>query len=121
EVSTVQISVSKELERAAMKVVCARLGHHIDDRSGTASIFSAEAVGLNAELLNRIRIGKRIVDVGVSILITAAVEVVIGRIRATAVGGNRHGAGISHGLHRIAASVGVAGLEVDGPRSKQDE
>src|SRR5690348_3978390 len=86
EVAGIQVAVAQKLEGAAVQLVGAGFGDHVDNRAGAAAVLGAVAVGLNAELLHRIRIWEGIVHIGVVVLVAAAVQIVIDVVGAGAVG-----------------------------------
>src|SRR6266478_2366012 len=51
----VQNRVPEELVHVSVKTVGARLGDHVDDRTGIAAVFGVEGVGQNAEFLDTVR------------------------------------------------------------------
>jgi hypothetical protein len=61
--------------RAAVELVAARLGGHIHDTTGIASVLGAVAVGLDAELRNRVRAGNHIHQVAQGGVVRDAVVV----------------------------------------------
>ena len=65
-----------------MERVGARFGDHIDHRSCGVAVLGAEAVGLDAELLEGIGIGRRVIHVEVRIAVAAAVELIVDAIGA---------------------------------------
>ena len=54
----VQDFVAEEFVQIAVKVVGARLRHHVDDGPRVAAVFRIESIGQNAEFLNAI--GRRL-------------------------------------------------------------
>ena len=92
-------------EGHALELVAPRPRHGVDDRAGVAPVFGAEAVGLDAELLERVRIRHRVGRVAVVVVVRPAVEHVVGGVGARAARGHR--------LHaRIGRARGEAGRRV---------
>ncbi len=58
EIPGVQVAVPDEVESRSVEFICTRLRHDIYDGSRTSPILGAVAVALNAEFLQRIRVGK---------------------------------------------------------------
>src|SRR5579884_4291374 len=74
KVARVQVAIAEELEGAAMKRVRAGLRDDVHNRARATAVFGAVAIGLYAELFHGIGIRERIVDVGVVVMIAAAVQ-----------------------------------------------
>src|SRR5258708_7528889 len=104
-----------------MKRVGAGFGNDVDDRAGSAPIFRAVVVGLNAELLERVRIGEWIVDVGVMIDITSAVEMVVDAIAAGTARRDRLRAGVASTLNGVAAAAGIPGVQIGRAGREQNQ
>ncbi len=63
-----------------MECVRAALDDHIDDAAGFASVLGGEVAGLNAELLQSVRIRRRHRDIGPVVVVVAAIEDVVGSV-----------------------------------------
>ena len=121
EVARVHIAVAQKLERAAVQLVGAGFCDYVDDGAAAAAILGAVAVSLHAELFERIRIGKRIVYVGVMILVAPAIQVVVDIVGARTVGSDGLRARIGCGLLRVTPAARVAGLQIRGAGGQQHE
>ena len=51
----IQVIVAQELVKAAMYIVGAGLGDHVDDRSRVPAVFRIKGIGDDAKLFNTVR------------------------------------------------------------------
>src|SRR5207245_6580680 len=63
KVAGVEGAIAQELERRSVESVGSRFRHDVDYGPGSPAIFGAVVVGLDTELVQRVRIGNGIVDV----------------------------------------------------------
>src|SRR5262249_29464819 len=90
--SRIENGVAQKLETISVKLIRSGFGYHIDDAACVFPRFCAVVACLQAKLLQRIRHGKWLVDVGVLIDVVAAIELVADLILARTVGDDSHGA-----------------------------
>ena len=119
-VARVEDGVADEFEQVAVNAIVARLRNGVDHRAGVSAIASAVVAALHAELLERIREGKRHVHVGVSVVVATAIHVEAGLVRARAVerdgdcGGKRLGDTLIDARRRADRGAGHKKCERDG-------
>ena len=77
EVAGVEVAVADELEQAAVNLVRSGLRDRIHHRVGVQAVARGDAVRLDAELLQRVGKRERQVDVGMRVVVIAAVEQVV--------------------------------------------
>ena len=89
----VEVPITEELERCAVKLACSGPRNDIDDGAGGLTVLGVVVAGLNAEFLQCIREWKWRIDVGHLIEIIAAVqeEVLLAGLRAIGGDGDRGG------------------------------
>src|SRR5712691_10476423 len=75
----VKHGVAHIFKERAVPTVGARLGEHVDDTVGKAAILGAIAVGLDAEFLDGIGVGRNIAGIAQPGYVGAAIEVVVHR------------------------------------------
>ena len=101
EIVGVELVVAEVAEAQPVELVGPRAGDGVDDRADIPAVLRAEAVRLDAELLQRVRIRHRVGTVAVMIVVGPAVEHVVGRVAACAAR-----------RHRLRPRVGRAGRQV---------
>ena len=104
-VAGIEGPVAHKLERIAVPLVGARLGDDVHHRAGIVAILRVKAVGLDAELLQRVGEGEGKVDVAHQVFVVAAVQVVADLIRPGAVNCDRFLAGNLLGVALQRAGV----------------
>ena len=77
KIARVEVAVPDELEEVAADLIGAGLGDDVDHRAGVQSVTRGYPVRLHAELLQRVRKGEGQIDVGMRIVVVAAVQQVI--------------------------------------------
>src|SRR6185312_9759009 len=74
-VASIEYGITVEFEEVAVECIGAAGGDRIHDRAGIAAITSCVIARLHAELLQRIRKRKGLVDIGIDVVVRRAVEV----------------------------------------------
>src|SRR5262249_31376637 len=89
EVPRVHVAVAQKFEQRTMELIGAGFGNYVHHTAGVESVAGGEAIRLHAELLNGI--GKREwkADVGVAVIVIAAIHQEVGAIGLPT--RNRHG------------------------------
>lgn len=84
-------TVAEELKGGSVNLVGAGLGDGIDDGAGVKTKSGRDAAGLDGELLQRVREGEGHVDVGVRVVVVAAVEDIVVAVDLAAHDGDTEG------------------------------
>ena len=121
KVPGVQGAIAEILKSAAVKLIRAGFRDDVDDGSSRVAVLSAESTGLHAELLERIRVRRRIVDVQIWIPIASPVELIIDAVGAGAARGDRQRSGVAEGEGGVAGAAGIARIEVSDAGRQQDQ
>src|SRR5256885_3572484 len=75
-ISCVEYCVSHKFERCTVQRVSSRFGDHIHDCARILPVFRTVITCLDAEFLKRIRVRKRLIDIGVLVYVVAAIELI---------------------------------------------
>src|SRR4030095_4284426 len=95
-----------------VKFVGPGLGDHVHDRAGSIGVLGAEVAALDAELLDRVRVGESAAVVAIGAGVVTAVEQVVNAVLAAAVDGECNaltGGGQIGGLDQAGLAGGPPG------------
>ena len=113
EVGGVDLVMTEVPEPEAAELVGAGAGHRVDHRPHVPAVFGAEAVGLDAELLQRVGVRHRVGCVVVVVVVRSAVEHVVDRVAARAARRDGLHARIRRAREQVAAVGQHPGHELE--------